>query len=575
MTQMDEPEIKVKVTADTSGFEGSLERMKETYNKWGEALSESFQKAADSLRGEEWMSREDFLAELDRLEAIPESDLTFEPEPDDEVRLEYIAEPLEKADMASKERTWDAGAARKAIKAKCTGADGKVDVNCYAQAFLYKGCKTSGKLGDCKFPIKTVIGGKLVTVPRAVAAAKARLNQGKGISKAKAGMKNKLNAASKQIGWKPNTLQKSEIEVEHLSPIFNVPDRKNTVTWVVYKPNTLDSKKQWASKEAIEEAAHWYMEHSQLHDVNHKELTKDAVPVESYIAKSDQMIAGRDVPEGSWVTTTLLSDELYGDFQEGALTGGSMFGRDLALYGSVPPGMEVQDEDERMSIAELARIRPQSLGLVGPSVGGPATKEPILIAKCDGSGCPLTEKEETMEIDDKGVAEVPKPEDMAKAEGLPELPEEIRPIVEEALKKSHDENVELKKQVEEAMAKAAELEDKQKTQEFMAKASEFDHMPTDGLGEMLKGISEKAPDEYAKLEELLRATNTGLAKSAAFEEIGSNKITPDSLEGKIESAAAEIMAKSDGKITKTQAELQAWAENPTLYAEYRNNMRRR
>lgn len=566
MEETKEQELEIKVTADTSGFENSLERLKGMTNKWGESLA----KAADALKGgvdpvELEEDSEEFLAELDRLEASNASVLQIEPED----------ESLIKAEMAGKERSWDAGAARKAIKAWATGPDGKVNVAKYAQAFMYKGCVKSGNLGDCKFPIKTVIGGKLVTVPRAVAAAKARLNQGKGLGAAKQRMKGELNTASKKLGWKPNTLQKSEIEVDHLSPIFTVPDRKNTVTWVVYKPYELDSHKQWASPEAIEEAAHWYMQHSQLNDVNHKELTKDAKPLESYIAKSDMKIAGRDVPKGSWVTTTLLSDELYKAAQDGGLTGGSMFGRDLALYGSTPPGLEVEDEDERMSIAELARIRPQSLGLVGDVVGGPSTKEPFLIAKCDGSGCPLTKGEETMENEQKGVEETV-PEVLSKAETLPELPEDIRPYVEEALKKSHEENEALKKQVEEAMAKAAKLEDQRLTDEFMAKASEFDKLPTEGLGEILKEASANMkPESYEKLEGILRASNEQLAKSALFEEMGSDVIPPDSTEGKIKAATAEIMAKSENPVTEKEAELIAWQADPKAYAEHRNSFRRR
>lgn len=549
-------ELEVKVTADTSEFESKL---KGITNKWGELLT----KAADTLKGEPELEEgsDDFLAELDRLEALDASVLQIEPE--DEGLIKATA-----PNMASKSQSWDAGAARAAIKAWATGPDGKVNVAKYAQAFLYKGCVKSGNLGDCKFPIKTVSNGKLVTVPRAVAAAKARLNQGKGIGAAKAKMKGQLNTKSKQIGWQPNTLQKAEIDEAHEFDFFTVPDRKNVVTGIVYKPYALDNDKQWASPEAIEEAAHWYMQHSQLHDSKHREFLgkSDARPIESYIAKSDLKIEGRDVPQGSWVASTLLSDKLFEAAQNGEYTGYSMLGRDLALYGSTPPGYEVQDENERMSISELARIRPLSLGLVTRE----KNKEPFLIAKCDGSGCPL-EKEEKMEKNEQGVEETATDEPMKKSETLPEIPEEYRSYVEELLKKSSEES---NKRVEEAMAKAAKLEDEQLTREFMAKASELDRLPTEGLGEILKEASvSMKPESYTKLEEVLRASNEQLVKSQLFEEIGSQRLPPDSIEGKIEAATQEIMAKSD--ITHEKAEVKALSENPKLYEEYLRELKRR
>lgn len=180
-----------------------------------------------------------------------------------------------------------------------------------------------------------------------------------------------------------------------------------------------------------------------------------------------------------------------------------------------------------------------------------------------------------MENEQKGVEETV-PEVLSKAETLPELPEDIRPYVEEALKKSHEENEALKKQVEEAMAKAAKLEDQRLTDEFMAKASEFDKLPTEGLGEILKEASANMkPESYEKLEGILRASNEQLAKSALFEEMGSDVIPPDSTEGKIKAATAEIMAKSENPVTEKEAELIAWQADPKAYAEHRNSFRRR
>ena len=144
--------------------------------------------------------------------------------------------------------------------------------------------------------------------------------------------------------------------------------------------------------------------------------------------------------------------------------------------------------------------------------------------------------------------------------------EGLRTAVEQMLKKSAEDN----KEKEEALAKAAKLEDERKTEQFMKKASEFTNLP--GVdGELLKALSEKAPDEYPKLEELLRATNANMAKSATFKEIGRETYEPDSAEAKADALAAEIMAKSD-KINKTAAKAKAW--DPTLYERYLKESRK-
>jgi hypothetical protein len=63
----------------------------------------------------------------------------------------------------------------------------------------------------------------------------------------------------------------------------------------------------------------------------------------------------------------------------------SMFGKSMAVYGSVPPGYVPKDEEDRMSIAELVKIRPVTLGFVNDG----AVKDPYIIVKCEGADCPL------------------------------------------------------------------------------------------------------------------------------------------------------------------------------------------
>ena len=181
-------------------------------------------------------------------------------------------------------------------------------------------------------------------------------------------------------------MKKSAIDNEHQFSLFTADesDKKNLVFGPVYKPNQLDSQRQWARPEVLEDAAQWFMKHSQLTDTEHQALAKARI-VESYIAKTDEKIDGRDVPKGSWNVTTDVPDDLKKSIDAGDLNMYSMFGRSMAVYGSVPPGYVPKDEEDRMSIAELVKIRPVTLGFVNDG----AVKDPYIIVKCEGADCPL------------------------------------------------------------------------------------------------------------------------------------------------------------------------------------------
>lgn len=99
--------------------------------------------------------------------------------------------------LADKGTSWDAGAARAALRKWATGANGEVDMAKYCRGFLVCGKKMS----DCKFPIATIINGRLTAVPNAIRAALGRLNQGHGIASDKSRMASVLNGYRKRLGW--------------------------------------------------------------------------------------------------------------------------------------------------------------------------------------------------------------------------------------------------------------------------------------------------------------------------------------------------------------------------------------
>jgi hypothetical protein len=141
----------------------------------------------------------------------------------------------------------------------------------------------------------------------------------------------------------------------------------------------------------------------------------------------------------------------------------------------------------------------------------------------------------------------------------------LRTAVESMLKKSAEDE----KEKEIALAKAAKLEEEKQVTEFMGKAAEFKHLPTEGLGELMRSVFTALPDLYPKFEDMLRAMDTTVAKSAVFKEVGRNQHAPTSkVEEEVDMIANEVMAKSDGKVNKVAARAKAW--NAERYQQYLN-----
>jgi len=154
------------------------------------------------------------------------------------------------------------------------------------------------------------------------------------------------------------------------------------------------------------------------------------------------------------------------------------------------------------------------------------------------------------------------------------IPEEVRPAVEV-----------LWEEQQEAVKKAEELEkvlkeerDKQLRKEFVQKAAtDFGNLPTkpEEFGLVLKGLAEKAPEEYAKLEGVLKAANEAIQKGALYAEIGrSGGFSGGYAMSKIEAAANSLVQK-DASMTKEQAITKALEMHPELYTEYLQETQRR
>jgi len=137
------------------------------------------------------------------------------------------------------------------------------------------------------------------------------------------------------------------------------------------------------------------------------------------------------------------------------------------------------------------------------------------------------------------------------------IPEEVRPAVE-ALWKEQQEAV---KKAEELEKVLKEERDKQLRKEYIQKAADF--------GLVLKGLAEKAPEEYAKLEGVLKAANEAIEAGALYAEVGRGGAPAgDSAVAKVEAMAAGLVQK-DANLSRADALAKVLAENPQLYEQYR------
>ena len=94
-------------------------------------------------------------------------------------------------------------------------------------------------------------------------------------------------------------------------------------------PDEVDAQGDFATAEAIEEAAHRYMEFSRGVDYRHQDrVTEDAaVVVESYVAPVDFIWNGRDIKAGTWlVAIRVKDDEIKKEIISGELNAFSIMG---------------------------------------------------------------------------------------------------------------------------------------------------------------------------------------------------------------------------------------------------------
>lgn len=105
----------------------------------------------------------------------------------------------------------------------------------------------------------------------------------------------------------------------------SVDTDKQIFTAVVLRPNEVDLHGDIYSEEVVEKACYDYLEYSRKGNLQHLVETQLAVPVESYIAKSDFELGSGQVKKGDWVLSMKINDEqLWEMCKNGEFTGFSV-----------------------------------------------------------------------------------------------------------------------------------------------------------------------------------------------------------------------------------------------------------
>lgn len=175
------------------------------------------------------------------------------------------------------------------------------------------------------------------------------------------------------------------------------------------------------------------------------------------------------------------------------------------------------------------------------------------------------------ENDDDDADDDDDAEPLLKEDGslnLDDVPEHLRADIEKLWKSTAD-NEKRANELQEEIAKA---QDEATTKEFIQKSESFT-LPAkaDELGPVLRSISEKCPDEYSFVEDLLTKASNLIAESELLEEKGGKgKDTTDESDpyAKASALAKEKVAKSEDGLTFEMAIDEVFKENPELARAY-------
>ena len=151
---------------------------------------------------------------------------------------------------------------------------------------------------------------------------------------------------------------------DHTFELLSADDDENRlVTGIVYKPNELDTQREWAPPDELEKAARWWMEHSQATGIRHMRRAEARV-TQSYIAPQDITIGNRLVKAGSWIVELrILAKKLWQEIKDGVYNAFSMGGYVTRTPGELPPNLSKAQAGDPSTIKALSDIQPLEITL--------------------------------------------------------------------------------------------------------------------------------------------------------------------------------------------------------------------
>jgi len=176
--------------------------------------------------------------------------------------------PYQNLPLADESLSWDAGAARKALKKWATKGEGEVDWKKYRRGFLWYDSADPDKAGAYKYPIATIIEGRLKAVPAGIFAAASMLNKGKISSADKASIRAQLTKYYKKMDKDPPWKGESEKDPEELAAEIEKLSSEAEELKKAAKPNEDLQEKLTALEELVAKLsteAHVLLAHEAAH----------------------------------------------------------------------------------------------------------------------------------------------------------------------------------------------------------------------------------------------------------------------------------------------------------------------
>jgi HK97 family phage prohead protease len=145
--------------------------VRESYEPYDPETGETFDSKTKSKSA--MMGRSIHEIKLYEISAVPLAD-----DPNATIQQVKSAVPFQDLSLASRDRAWDASAARSRVESWAGGE--KVNFARYRRAFLWYDRAKPDEIGSYKLPIADVIDGELTAIPRAIFAAAAAVQGARG-----------------------------------------------------------------------------------------------------------------------------------------------------------------------------------------------------------------------------------------------------------------------------------------------------------------------------------------------------------------------------------------------------------